>query len=90
VIIPRKFNKTVIVNISEPDSFPLVFTDEDDEPGILENIRAEMPVRNGNRYMNDVIWSIAMIGLGAMAGYFVAFRKANRIANEDVYTRIVA
>jgi hypothetical protein len=78
VILPRKFNKTVVVNISEPEAFPLVFDEQ----------RAAIAAPNSSK--NDFAWSLAMIALGAVVGYWAALRKSGAVNNADVYTRIVA
>lgn len=104
VIIPKKYNKTVVVNISEPE-FPLVFQDEaemrrwresldmDASPSerTVEEVTAgvaEAPRRQD--WMGSWVWSLSMLVVGAGGGYVLASRKASRVNNEDVYARIVA
>lgn len=86
VIIPRKFNKTIIANITEPE-FPLVFADEDDLA--LSHMRAELSSQEQSP-VADLTWSLLMLSVGALGGFYIASRKNRMIENPDVYARIVA
>jgi hypothetical protein len=93
VILPKKFNKTIVVDIPAPEKFPLVF-DEDEErlegPDSVSAAAASMP-SDSTSMAGEVMWSAAMMAIGGIAGFVLANRKhASRVANEDVYTRIVA
>ena len=88
VILPKKFNKTIIVNVSEP-SFPIVFGDHDS----MSTIRASAPAAESrSRTAGDVISSISILLIGALGGYYVASmkRRSTDVNNQDVYARIGA
>jgi dipeptidase len=91
VLIPRKFNKTIVVNISEP-SFPLVFSDQEQPGESLESVSArQAQPGTSTSGFGEIMWSVAMLAIGGIGGFMIANRKhVSRFANDDVYTRIVA
>jgi dipeptidase len=78
VVLPEKFAKSVIVNITESGE-------------LIDTVTASAVGSGGESKLTNMVWSVAMIGVGVIAGFMIGRKKDTRpIDNEPLYSRIIA
>jgi dipeptidase len=73
VILPSKYNRTIIVNVSEPN-------------GLTGHVTSAIAPTSYSFF--EVIKSLSILVLGMAGGYWIALSKKSHNVSSDVYTRI--
>ena len=100
VILPTIYNKTIIVNISEPPSLPIVYEDENGDDVILTRsgqlegttAAAALPGGDSRHSFSGLVSQMVWMIVAAVGGYWLGRRKSLNdeiVASSDMYTRIL-
>jgi len=92
VILPTKYNKTVIVNVSEPLEFPLIY-DDHGEQVVATAARAGYAMSSpGSSLTFELVKSFTFLLVGLVGGYSMSkySRRVESNGGSDLYTRIIA